>query len=271
MRGLSGTVAGMVLCLAASGPALAADGIRIVQRVTIDGTAQTSEVRIAKDRMRADISDPSSGAKQLVVFDATRQVVDIISPDTKTYMEITKAQIEQMTAQAQQMMQTAMANMPPEQRAQMEAMMRGRGMGSMMAAVKTTYHKTGTDHVGRWTCDKYEGFQNEKKVTDLCTVDPNAIGLAAADVQTLNQLVEFFKSLSPASATMFEIGHGESQGFSGIPVRTSTSTAGRSVTSELTDVVRENLPDALFQIPAGYQEQPFMGGMGGMRGGRGRN
>ena len=52
--------------------------------------------------------------------------------------------------------------------------MRGRGMG-MAAPAKRS--RTGTDKVGKWTCDKYEGTANGQKVADLCTVDPTVLGL----------------------------------------------------------------------------------------------
>ena len=59
--------------------------------------------------------------------------------------------------------------MPPAQRAQMEALMRVRGTGAAGAAAaapKTQFRKTGTDRVGTWTCDKYEGTLNNQKVSE---------------------------------------------------------------------------------------------------------
>jgi hypothetical protein len=253
------------LCLI-SAAARAADGVQIAERTTVDGTPQTNRVLIAKDLMRAEIADPASGAKQTIIFDGTRQVIDIVNMDRKTYVEVTKAQLDQLGAQMHDMMgqmQAAMASMPPAQRAQMEAMMRGRGVGPLMSSgVKTEYRKSGTDHVGQWTCDTYEGSQNGQKVSEVCTVDPATIGLGAAEVATVQQLAAFFNKLIPEGAGMMDIGRPEAQGFSGLPIRTSTTLRGKTVTNEITGVSRQALDDSLFQVPAGFQKQDFPGGMG---------
>jgi hypothetical protein len=251
-----------VWCLAAT--ALhAAEGVQIVQRTTIDGATHTSQLQISRDRMRADVPDSSSGAKQIVIFDAARQVIDLVNVDGKTYMEVTKEQIDQLGAQMQDMMgqmQAAMANMPPAQRAQMEAMMRGRGMGAMAApAVKTEYRKTGTERVGQWTCDKYEGTLSGQKVSEVCAVDPAALGLAPADMQIMGQLASFFRKLVPQGAAMLNLGSAEDQGFPGVPVKSVTTVGGKQITSELAEVSRQTFPDALFQVPAGFQKQDFAG------------
>lgn len=255
-----------IVCLTA-GTARAADGVQFTQRTTTDGTTITSTVQIAGDKIRAEVAAPGSGGKQAVIFDAGRQLIDVINLERQTYMEVTKAQIDQISAQMQGMMsqmEAAMANMPPEQRAQMEAMMRGRGMG-MAAAPKTTYEKTGTDRVAQWACDVYVGTQEGKKVSEICTVPPATLGLTAADAATMRQLADFFKQLVPQASGMLEIGNPD-QGFAGIPVRTVLTSGTSSVTSELTDVSRQSFPDATFQVPAGFQKQDFPGPMGRGRG-----
>ena len=133
-----------------AGPAVAADGIQIVQKVTNGTTVQTFQIQMDNTHMRAEIAD-AAGRKQVILFDGTRQAVDIVDVERKSYVEMTKADIERVAAQMQgamATMQQQMANLPPAQRAQMEAMMRGRGMpgaapasapaGSAMAAVAST-------------------------------------------------------------------------------------------------------------------------------------
>jgi len=43
------------------------------------------------------------------------------------------------------------------------------GGGAGAAARKTQYRKTGTDKVGNWTCDKYEGYEGTVKTSEVCT------------------------------------------------------------------------------------------------------
>lgn len=271
-----------VACLVAS-QASAADGVLLVQKMTM-GTApaETHQIQIEPRRMRMETGGMRGSGKQVVIFDGTREVMLMIDDTNKTYTEMTKADVEALGGQvsaAMSQMQEAMKNMPPEQRAQMEAMMaRGRGaaggraggMGAA-AAARPTYKKTGTDTVGKWTCDKYEGYNAEgQKTSEVCTVDPKVLGFTAADFAVTKDMAAFFQKLMPnMAAQTFRIGSVEDQGFSGVPVRSTMTVGAQTVTTEIADVKRQSFPDSLFQVPAGYQktDSPF-GAMGrGRRGG----
>ena len=147
--------------------------------------------------------------KQVVIFDGARQVLTMIDPQKKSYTEMTKEDVEKLGAQmsdAMAKMQKQLTNMPPEQRAKMEAMMKGR-MGGRRGGGKTQYRKAGTETVGKWTCDKYEGYEGGNKTSEVCTVDPKALGLTEADFAFTKEFVEFFKKIVPQMATqVFAIG-----------------------------------------------------------------
>jgi hypothetical protein len=259
------TLAGALSVLTAT--AAAADGILLVTKTTLGGGApQTSQVQIDGRRMRAETIG-ERGEKQIVVFDGTKKVMMLIDDSKKTYTEMSEADIEALGSQMSGMMaqiEQQMKNMPPEQRAQVEAMMRGRGAAMPGAsAPKIAYAKVGTDTVGKWTCDKYEGTSGGQKVSEVCTVDPKVLGFTAADFAVSRELAAFFKKIMPsAGQQMFSIGTPEDQGFVGVPVRTISSGGGRQVTSEITEVTRQTFPDSLFQAPAGYQKTSMMGGRG---------
>ncbi len=190
----------------------------------------------------------------------------IDNDDKKTYSEITKADVDRLSgaddgrdvadAGAQ------LANLPPAQRAQVEAMMKGRGMGAGSAApVKPEYKKTGTDKVNAWTCDKYEGTLNGQKSSELCTVDPQTLGFTAGDFAVAGEMQAFFSKLLPqGSDNLFRIGSMQDQGFSGVPVR-RVSFGARPTTTEITSVTRQTFPDATFAVPDGFQKEasPFAG------------
>ena len=264
---VKGLAAGAVAC-AMTTSLQAANGLLIVQK-TISGTSapQINQTQIESNRMRSESTGPR-GEKQVVIFDGARQVLMMIDPAKKTYTELTQAEIESFGSQmseAMAQMQKELAKMPPEQRTQMEAIMKGRmgGAGRGAAAGKTQYRKTGTDKVGNWTCDKYEGYVGAEKTSEVCTVDPKALGFTAADFAVSKQFAAFFKKLIPQMAgQMFAIGSVEDQGFSGVPVRQTFSVGGRQVTTEMSEVTRQTFPDANFAAPAGYQKVAFGGGRG---------
>jgi hypothetical protein len=259
-----------------SGTARAADGLLIVQKTTSGGgTPQTNQIQIENKRMRAESSGPAGG-KQVIIFDGAKEVLTMVDTDRKTYSEMTKADVERLGAQmagassqmaaAMAQMQEQLKNMPPEQRAQVEAMMKGRmgGAGTPgTSAPKIQYRKAGTATVGKWTCDKYEGYEGEQKTAEVCTVDPKALGFAASDFEVTKQLMAFFKKMMPQMANqMFSIGTPEEQGFSGVPVRQTITIGGRQIVNEISDVSRQTFADATFQVPAGFQKTDFMGGRG---------
>lgn len=248
----------VALCLLAR-TLLAADGVLIVEKTTTGGATKTNQVQIEKTRMRVEAAGPTGGS-QVFVFDGSAQVMRMIDSDKKTYTEMTKVDVDRLGAQmagAMAQIQEQLKNLPPAQRAQMEAMMKGRGM-VLDAATKTEYRKVGVDKVGAWTCDKYEGYQSGQKTSELCTVDPKTLGFTVADFQVTQQLAEFFQKLMPQNADqMFSLGKSDAQGFSGVPVRRTYSVLGRQSVSELTEVSRQTFADSIFTVPAGFQKQAF--------------
>jgi uncharacterized protein DUF4412 len=252
-----------VVCVTAS-PLTAAAGVLIVEKTTTgNGPTQTHQVMIEKDAMRVEHDTPS-GDKGTVLFDGTKQVMRLVNYDKKTYTEMTKADIDAMSermAGAMAQMQEHMKNLPPEQRARMEEMMRGRMPGGGAAAPRITYRKAGTDTVGSWTCDRYEGFQDGQKVAELCTVEPTVLGFLPEDFEVSRKLAEFFKRLMPQNGdNVFRLGTAEDQGFSGVPVKRVFSMSQRRTVTELTQVTREQFPASTFAVPAGFRQQPFGGG-----------
>jgi hypothetical protein len=240
-----------------------ANGIVITAKAVSGGKTETHQIQLDADHLRADTGDSKT-----MIFDGTRQVLDIVNKDSKTYREMTKADVDRLGEQmsgAMAQMQAQMANLPPEQRARIEAMMKGRGMNPAAAAAsKPEYRKVGTDKVGRWTCDKYDVYESGQKAGDVCTVSPSALGLSDSDFAVTKQLQSFFaaflKFVPPAQASqMFTLGSFAAEGLTGIPVR-RTEANGDSM--ELSDITRQNVPDSAFQVPAGFEKQPFMGGRG---------
>jgi len=260
------------VCSAAS-TAAAADGVLLVENSTVNGNPRTTQVQIERTRMRTEIAGPN-GATQVVVFDSTKQILYTIDPVAKTYSEMTKADVDAAGARmgdAMGQMQKALEGMPPAQRAQMEAMMKGRlgGLPGANPPAKTEYRRGATSKVSKWTCDVYEGYQNNAKTGEVCTVSASALGFAANDFEVSRQLAAFMRGLIPQGADqVFQAGRAEEQGYEGVPVRRVTTIAGREVVTELTSVTRQNFPDALFAIPDGFTKTER--GLGALGRGRGR-
>ena len=250
------SVLGTLYCIAM--PAQG-QGILFVQKETRGTQSATTQIQMDKDHIR--VESRSSGDESAFVFDGPKQVARLINITKKSYMELTKADLDQMKGQ----MDAAMAqlrNLPPEQRAMVEQMMRGRGMAGMAtAAPKVEYRQTGTDKVGQWTCTKYEGSVSGQKTTEVCTVDPKDFGLTAADFEAARQLSEFLKSMLPQMQdASFVNGTTQSEGFSGVPVRrTSFRNGAIESVSEVTETRRQTFPAATFEVPPGFRKESMPG------------
>ena len=228
-------------------------GITLVQSETRDGKATTTLTQMDKSHIR---TETSSG---VFIFDGDAQVMRMVNMEKKSYTEITKAQMQEMSKQMAGMMEQ-LKNMPPEQRAMMEKMMKGRGMpGAGPASAPITYKATGSDKAGQWACAKYDGMRAADKIVELCTVEPKALGLTPADFEVAVQLAEFMKSLMPQMANQIALyGTPAEQGFSGYPIRQTHYSNGK-VTSvnELKEIKREAIPASAWQAPAGFKRESF--------------
>ena len=103
---------------------------------------------------------------------------------------------------------------------------------------------------------KYEGYQNEQKTLELCTVDPAVLGFVASDFEVSRKLAELFKQLVPQSSdNVFSLGKVKEGGFTGVPVRRVFSPGPRQTAIEMTEVTRHSFPPSTFEIPAGFTKK----------------
>jgi hypothetical protein len=261
MKSIANAVIAIILVCAFAAPVQAAEGFLMVERTVTGTTTSTSRVQLERERMRAEMTG-SAGETSIVVFDGPQQVLRIISPGRKSYTEMTKADADRIGGKvnaAMTEMQAKIASMPPEQRAKMEAMMArlGGAVPGAAAPAKPEFRRAGSGTVGKWTCDRYEGFTNGAKVSEVCTVDPKTLGLTMADFEISKQVAAFFVKMMPQGVDqLVGVGTLETQGFSGVPVR-RVSYRGGAVhsTSEVTEVSRQNFAASTYDVPAGFQKQ----------------
>ncbi|HVG69863.1 MAG TPA: hypothetical protein VM819_03105, partial [Vicinamibacterales bacterium] len=218
--------------------AQAADGILITQRVTSGGAPITVRTQIEATRTRTEMAGPN-GVVNVTIFDGGKQVLYIVDPAGKTYMEMTKADVDRLSAQMQGSMaqiQAQLEKMPPAQRAQMEAMMKG-----------VQFTRTGSDTVGRWTCDKYDLTIGGQKLGDVCMVNRAALGFAATDFDVMGQMGVFYSAMATLMPNQLPgVGGFDQRGSPDFPVRTVIMMGqGQPVmTTEVIEAGRRTFPDS---------------------------
>ena len=247
--------AGLFSLLTAPTIAQAADGILITQRVTSGGAPVTVQVQIEATRMRTEMAGPN-GTMNVTIFDGGKQVLYIVDPARKTYMEMTKADVDRLGGQLQgamAQMQEQLEKLPPAQRAQMEAMMKG-----------VQHTRTGSDTVGSWTCEKYDLMQDGRKIGEVCSVNPTTLGFGATDFDVMRQMGAFYSAMAPQMAGQIPGPTSvDPRGSSDFPVKTVLMVPGGTVTTEVIEAGRQTFSDSLFAVPAGFTKQDLIGAMGG--------
>jgi hypothetical protein len=220
---------------------------------------QTVTIYLDAGKLRVEGENPGQG-KYLLIFDNTRQVMWMADLAKGSYMEITKAQVEQMANQmsaAMQQMQQAMAQVPPEQRAMMEQMMRGR-MGGAAAPPQITVRDKGTSGtVAQFTCKQYDILTNGQVSQEVCAADPSQVKLDASAFETFKALAQFYE---PLTRMMPQRGAWSAPNamdqIDGFPVKTIAYENGRPSTEWVLQTVEERAIDAgQFTLPPNLKKQ----------------
>ncbi len=201
-----------------------------------------------------------------------------IDPGRGVYMEMTAETLQRMSSQmagmsaqmaaAQAQLQARMAQMPPEQRAAMQQMLAGRGLGGAAGAggppaeAKGTYTKTGQSKtIGNWRCDVYRYAVNGDTREDLCLAPIASVGLTAADFQVLERLSAFMQPIMsspmvPKNSFMNWNEMNKSIGFQGVPLETTSyAGSGPSMQQTVTKIERTAIPANTFDLPSGLTKR----------------
>ena len=157
---------------------------------------KTSMVYVDTDRLK--IATPDS----ILIFRGDRNLVWVVDAQSRSYTELTGEAVQRMAGQvsgamaaAQARMQEELAKMPPERRAQLEAMLASRGglaglagTGQPARTPQVSYVKAGgSKTVGSWRCDLYNRNLDGRKDQDVCIAPISAASLSPADFQVFER------------------------------------------------------------------------------------
>jgi hypothetical protein len=252
-------------------------GVRIQTDKTDLATnkATSDQILLDADRMRIDSGD---GRSVLFLTDGGRSRMVMLDKTKNTYQEIDEQMMkqmgEQMSGMSAQMaqMEAQMKSMPPEQRAMMEKMMKGKMPQPAAAVPKTVYTAKGSGSVNGFSCTKYEGALRGEKVADVCAAGPAQLKLTAADFQVLDKMKQFSASLTSALANSpmrasVPTSSGFESGYEGFPIQKVTFEGGKATErEELKSITRASFSDADFSLGSAKKvEMPMPGARGKQR------
>lgn len=191
----------------------------------------------------------------------------MVTPKDKQYVEWTKADTQAMANKMDEMrkaMDERMAKLPPEQRQQMEAMMKGMhgGMpGAPAEAPKVEVHPLGKSQtVDGMQAAGYEARQGTQTAEAWVTQDYKELQ------HTFHAMQENMRKMAPGRragekdirAALAEYG---------LPVRVQALDGKQYRVEDLVEVQKKSVADDLFAVPAGFQKKTPQGMMApGMHG-----
>jgi hypothetical protein len=237
-------------------------GLLIVSRDTAFGYPEeensTSRLYLDKDCIRVEMGENETD--NVVIYRMDQRVFWILNTRDKTYVEMTEQDLKKMAVamnEAMQKMQEAMKDLPPEQRAMMEEMMKGNPSAEK---AKTTYKKVSSgEKVGDWTTDKYVAKSETEITEEVWTAQPEALGLKAEDFAGLNKMSEFFSEYFKDEDFYHPLileGKAQPGDYSGLPLRIISYNKGmKTHQTEIQEIKREKFSASLFDLPAGYTKQ----------------
>jgi hypothetical protein len=264
-------VAGLVLGLC--GNALA--GVVVTSTQTRLETHQADPMTVYIEADRLKVVTPQN----IVIFRGDLNRMWVIDPQRMSYMEMTPETMQAMGGQmagasaqlgaAQAQLQARLAQMPPEQRAMMEQMMAGRGLGGPPGAgaapagpPQIAFSKAGgSKTVAGWNCDLYRKTVNGQQDEELCITRAGTAGLNAADFAVMDKLSAFIapvmaSPMVPKSDYMSWNDMNKAIGFQGMPLDTTTYVQGRpNIQQTVNKVERTTIAANTFDLPAGFTKR----------------
>jgi hypothetical protein len=251
--------------------ALAAVPLWAAKRIQMESTDITTnkitprEILIDSDRLRVNDGDTS-----MMFLTKGGERVVILSKSRNEYQEIDKAALDAMGQQMSGMaaqMEAAMKGMPPEARAMMEQMMKGKMGAAAPAAApaQPTYNAKGTATVNGFRCTNYDEMEGGQKTAELCASTPADLRLSASDFQVFDKMRAFMQSLTGPMAQMMPRAGVTRAGLNGFPIQTVDFKAGKATSrEELKSISDAALTDADFST--GSAKKTEMPGMGAAKG-----
>jgi hypothetical protein len=227
----------------------------------------TVEVSVEGNALRLEGSTPGTEESGSLIYKGGIEELTAIDHQSKQYYVIDQETMEQMIGQvsgAMQQMEAALAELPPEQRAMAERMMKQR-MPQMQPEVQLqTLQKTGeTETINGYECEIYDVMESGRKTRDMCVAPWDSIEGGAEFAEVMVEMADFFEAMRKGfSKGGADLMGSRSEVFShmrdinGFPVRSRGYNKAGKLANEsvLISSEKRNIDPAIFAPPAGYQQ-----------------
>ena len=228
----------------------------------VDSTQILAEGRNLKMKMASDTGQSGDS----MIYRGDRKELIVIDHERKHYYLIdqkTARKINQQVSQAMQEYEAMLKEMPPEQRAMAEQMMKSRMPAQ--SAPKPQIKKTGQRKtINGFPCVKYDALQGGRKTNEFWVTDWKNIKGGRNAAESFVEMSEFIQSMTSGSPQGSQLQQNTPltfiKQFQGFPVMTREYNADGTVKreSQLRSVKDSKMASADFAPPAGYAKKQIM-------------
>ena len=233
----------------------------------------TVQISIDGAALRIDATGDPADESGSLLFHSDAGEMTAIDHSRKQYVVMDEAAFEDVAGQiddAMQEMREALAQLPPEQRAMAERMMKqrmgsmGPGAGAPTARPRAIEKTGGSDSVNGYPCETYAMIEDGRTTRDMCVTSWSNIEGGDAYARVMGKMAGFFENMRRTFSRggMDLMGSGSDvfthmRDIDGFPVRSRSYDGNGAVVEETTLVSSESrdLDPVVFAPPAGYTEQ----------------
>ncbi|MDH3467116.1 MAG: DUF4412 domain-containing protein [Gammaproteobacteria bacterium] len=241
----------------------------VMDLVTMDASGQETErsrIYAQSGKIRMEQSDGSETAATMIFLGNEFLYID---QREKSYVVMDEAMLDEVSAKMNEVMkemQAQLANMPPEQRAMMEQMMKGQMQGmSAQQAPSSSAPRVEAMGGGEWKsykCRQYAVFEGAEKVQDICAAELDEVDGADEVIETFRKMAAYITKMTESMPMRSDdrINPGELMDeIDGFPVHTIDYKNGVVAReTSLDSVTEKDLDEGMFAVPEGYRRQdPF--------------
>lgn len=181
--------------------------------------------------------------------------------DRKVARKIDEKSLEQLSAQLAEMMKQ-LERMPAQQRTMMEKMLKGKLPAGMGTPTPRRVETGGTEQVGDYPCTVYTMYTGDDPSWEVCAADESVAEPMSEAMGAFRAMSRFAESLqqvlgSLPLARLVDSPQAAISEIDGFPVRVRMFDGAGAVVREMTlrSLERQDVADATFEIPQGYEVQ----------------
>jgi hypothetical protein len=265
------------MVLAFSGQLLAGSVLEMSARYQAGPAALMDRMYAQDGKLRMDHMDGKGGILTSMIFRNNEMLV--ISHPDKKFNRINEEMLAKFSDQMKQAndamkkMQQQMANLPPQQRAMMEKIMKGKMPGMPPKAQLPTLRVEATGQ-GRWesySCKNYTIHFDEQRREEVCAAPPSEVKGSDEVLEALRNMREFQKKMTEA-LPQIPMGGALNQQIEAMNQIDGFAVHRQEYNKDvkqneifLSSAREESLSDDIFSPPQGYKEEKMMPGAGGSK------